>query len=201
MTPRPALGSVTVRPKPRRPLIVPMDRAGPRIPLAYNVVVADVMSRDAATVGPRASLFDALVLMRAHDVRGLPVTDRDGHVLGVLSQKDIARQVPVPVNLPEIKGILDVLMIGLFDQPVAFLAHLRTLLEEMTVEEAMTRPPVVVQSNAPVELAMEVMAERDIHRLPVVEAGRLIGIVTPTDLISGAMRSGRIARPHATARS
>ncbi len=158
------------------------------IPLAYNVTVADVMSPSPVTIGPGASLYDALVLMRSHDITGLPVVDEAGRVLGVVSQHDLARTLSVPVNLSGVKGLLDILMVAIRDQPADLLAKLRQTLEEVSVEEAMSRPPFVVAAEAPLELAMEAMTQNALHRLPVVRSGRLVGIVTPTDLISAALR-------------
>ncbi len=178
-----------VRPRVRR-----TPALAPAVPLAYNVSVADVMSRSPVSIGAKPSLHEALLLMRLHDVRGLPVVDEAGNVVGVLSQKDLARRLAVPVNLPEVKGLLDVLMVGLEAQPDAALARLVRALNETRVEEAMSRPPFVVRSDAPLELAMQVMAENSISRLPVVEGRRLVGIVTPTDLISAALRLPRSGR-------
>ncbi len=132
--------------------------------------------------------MDALVLMRTHDIRGMPVVDSRGNLVGVVSQKDLARRLAVPVDLPDVKGLLDILMVGLQDRPEEVLSRLRRALSEARVEDAMSHPPFVVRSDAPLELAMAVMAENGISRLPVVEGTRLVGIVTPTDLISAALR-------------
>jgi CBS domain-containing protein len=157
------------------------------------VTVGDVMSRAPVTLGPALSLYEALVLLRSHDITGAPVVDDERNVIGVLSQKDLARRLAVPVDLPDVKGLLDVLMVGLGDQRVEALAKLEQALQNSTVESTMSRPPFVVRSDAPLELAMQVMAENAISRLPVVTGHRLVGIVTPTDLISAALRSPRKA--------
>lgn len=149
------------------------------------------MSRDPVSIGPGASLYDALMLLRTADVTGLPVVDRAGTVIGILSQTDLARVLAVPGTVPSTKGLLDVLTVGLRDLPEASLAKRRETLEETTVEAAMSRPPIVVAPAAPLELAIEAMEESGIHRLPVVDAGRLVGIVTPTDLIAAALTGTR----------
>jgi CBS domain-containing protein len=160
-----------------------------RIPLAYNVTVGDVMSRVPAAIGPSASLFDALVLLRSQDISGVPVVDTDQNVVGVLSQKDITRSLGVAFDLPDTKGLLDVLLAGIRTEPETFLTNFRSTLETTSVESAMSRPPIVAQVDAPLELVMEVMSENSINRLPVVEKNRLVGIVTPTDLVSAALRT------------
>ncbi len=147
------------------------------------------MSRAPVTVGPGASLFDALVLMRSHDISGLPVVDAARHVVGVLSQHDLARSLGVALSLQDTKGLLDVLLAGFRSDSERFLAVFRKTLEATSVASTMSRPAFVAQVGAPLELAMEVMAENSIHRLPVVERNRLVGIVTPTDLVSAALRA------------
>ncbi len=158
------------------------------------MAVSDVMNRAPVAIGTGSSLMDALVLMRTHDVRGLPVTDAGGNLVGVLSQKDLARRIAMPVDLPEVKGLLDILMASLEDPVGLSFVRLRKALSGTTVGEAMSHPPFVVHADAPLELAMTVMAEQRISRLPVVEKTRLVGIVTPTDLISAALRRAPGAR-------
>ena len=172
---------------PQRPSTSAIPRV--RIPLAYNVTVGDVMSRNPAAIGPAASLFDALVLMRSQDYTGLPVVDAAQYVVGVLSQKDLTRSLGVAFSLPDTKGLLDILLAGLRADPETFLPNFRSTLESTSVESAMSRPPIVAESEAPLELAIEVMAENSVHRMPVVDHGRLVGVVTPTDLVSAALRT------------
>ena len=162
-----------------------------RISLAYNVSVGDVMTREPVSIGPHASLFDALVLMRTRNVSGLPVVDAEKHVIGVVSQKDVARSLGVAFSLPDTRGLLDVLLAGLRTEPETFLESFHKTLEATSVESAMSRPPIVAEADAPLELAMEVMSENTISRLPVVHEDRLVGIVTPTDLVSAAIQTRR----------
>jgi CBS domain-containing protein len=162
--------------------------------LPYNVQVGDVVSAPAILIGTEATVFDAVVLMRTHNVSGLPVIDAGGTVVGVLSQKDVARTVAGSSTFPEIKGLLDVLLIGLADQPAATLQRMRTTLEGTRVGEIMSSPPYIIQPDAPLELAAEVMQENSINRLPVVEGHRLIGVVSRNDIVRAVIRS---RTPHA----
>ncbi|MGA7862013.1 MAG: CBS domain-containing protein [Thermoplasmata archaeon] len=155
------------------------------------------MNRAPVTIGPDASLFDALVLLRGREISGLAVVDAAQNVVGVLSQKDLARSLGVAFSLPDTKGLLDVLLAGIRSEPDTFLTGFRRTLEATSVESAMSRPPFVAQVDAPLELAMEVMSENSISRLPVVDRNKLVGIVTPTDLVSAALRvrPGKPAKP------
>lgn len=154
----------------------------------YNVLVSDVMTPRVITIGPDATLFDALVLMRTNNVSGLPVIGRDGGVVGVISQRDLARVLAGTGQFPEIKNLFDVLMTALVDQPVTALQQLRLGLEETLVHEGMSSPPYTIAPDAAVELAAEVMKENSINRIPVVKAERLVGIVTRHDLIRAMVR-------------
>jgi CBS domain-containing protein len=166
-------------------------RAPSRISLPYNVTVADVMSRSTISIGEDASLYDALVLMRTNRVTGLPVVDKDGALSGVISERDLARILGLPTEPVGTEGLLDVLVSNSTALGSLTVDEMRDRLEEGKVIEVMSRPPISTHSDAPVELAMEVMAENDIHRLPVVEGNRLVGIVSTSDLLRSVLRTAR----------
>lgn len=174
------LRSVTPSHPPRRSTKASSPRA---TGLFVNVLVSDVMSRSAVTVGPQASLYDALVAMRANGFSGLPVIDPSGAVVGVLSERDIARAFAGAISGLKVKGLLDVLMVGLLEQPERSLRDARARMEEETVREAMSSPAYIIRPDAPLELAAEVMSENAINRIPVVDGAKLVGIVTRSDLV------------------
>jgi len=156
--------------------------------LPFNVTVADVLSAPPILIGTRGTLFDALMLMRTHAVSGLPVVDDEGIVVGVISEKDLARVLSGASGFPEIRGLLDVLMVGLMAQANTGMQRLRQALEETRVEQVMSRPPIVVRPEAPLEFAIGAMGENSINRLPVVDGQRLLGIVTRHDLMRALVR-------------
>lgn len=160
---------------------------GTPFPLPYNVVVGDVVSRPAVLIGADASLFDALVLMRTHQISGLPVIDARGTVVGVLSEKDLARVITGVAEFPAIQGILDLLLVGVIGGAGDFFDRIRPTLETTRVADAMSSPPLVIHPDAPLEFAMEVMRDREINRLPVVDRGCLIGVVSRHDLLKARL--------------
>ncbi|HLM69858.1 MAG TPA: CBS domain-containing protein [Thermoplasmata archaeon] len=147
------------------------------------------MSRHPITVGPDATLLDALVLMRGQKVSGLPVVDEAGSVVGVLSQRDVARTLKSTSGIPEVTGLFDLLMFGLSEDSGVSVHVLRRILEETNVRDAMSSPPIFLTSDAPLELAAEMMRENDINRIPVMRGDRLVGIVTRHDLVRALLRS------------
>ncbi|HXQ79640.1 MAG: CBS domain-containing protein [Thermoplasmata archaeon] len=165
------------------------SKAPIRESFVYNVNVRDVMSRQPITVGPDATLLDALVLMRGQKVSGLPVVEEDGRLVGVLSQRDVARTLKSAGGIPEVVGLFDLLMFGLSEDSGVNVQVLRRILEETNVRDAMSSPPIFLASNAPLELAAEMMRENDINRIPVMHGDRLIGIVTRNDLVRALVHS------------
>jgi len=159
------------------------SRAPASAAFVINVDVRDVMSRHPVTVGPDATLLDALVLMRGQKVSGLPVVDETGKLVGVLSQRDVARTLKSAGGIPEVVGLFDLLMFGLSDETGASVQVLRRILEETNVRDAMSSPPISIAADASLELAAEVMRENEINRIPVVRGDRLVGIVTRNDLV------------------
>lgn len=155
--------------------------------IVLNVTVADVMSRTPVVTRADATLYDALVAMRSHGFSGLPVVDADDRVLGVVSERDVARVFAGPLAERKVTGLLDVLLTGLASLPEPALREARERLEQTLVNEAMSSPAFVVSPAAPLELAAEVMAENRIDRLPVVEHDRLVGVLARTDLVRGIL--------------
>ena len=140
--------------------------------------VEDVMTCKVVTVPSGASLKDAARLLAEHRISGLPVVDTESHVLGVLSEADVlakeaGSQLRTPLAwLPELGDEVD-----------------RSKLEARLVGEAMTAPAVTIEPDRPVALAATRMVERDVNRLPVVDEGKLVGIVTRADLIRAFVRT------------
>jgi CBS domain-containing protein len=147
------------------------------------------MSRHPITVGPDATLLDALVLMRGQKVSGLPVVSEDGKLVGVLSQRDVARTLKTAGGIPEVTGLFDLLMFGLSEETGVSVQVLRRVLEETNVRDAMSSPPISIRSDASLELAAEVMRENEINRIPVLRDDRLVGIVTRNDLVRALVHS------------
>jgi CBS domain-containing protein len=145
--------------------------------------VEDVMTREVLTVSPGASLKEAAHLLVEHRISGLPVVDNEDHVLGVVSEADVLPK--------EVAGLQ-------LRRPLAWLTGLevdRSKLEARLVGEAMTAPALTIEAHHPVGFAAKLMIDRSVNRLPVVDDGKLIGIVTRADLVRAFVRSdAEIAR-------
>ncbi len=148
-----------------------------------NVRVRDVMSRHPLMIGPDATLLDALVLMRGQKISGLPVVDASGALVGVLSQRDIARALTVKGGMRQAHDLFDILIFGLSNEGSVDLDELHRALEETNVREAMSTPAISIAADASLELAADLMREKVINRIPVVKDDRVVGIITRNDLL------------------
>lgn len=122
--------------------------------------VSDWMTRDPVTVTPQTSLADAYELMLEREVRRLPVTD--GELMGIITLSDILRTLP---SLTE-EG----------DDATRLLAVTRR------VGEVMTYDPVTIDPEDTIQEAAERMLEYQVSGLPVISGGRVVGIITESDI-------------------
>lgn len=122
--------------------------------------VQDWMNENAIVVSPDASLADAYTLMVENEVRRLPVVDRE--LIGIITYSDILRHVPVSAE--EI------------DEAT------RVLLTQRTVREVMTYSPMTINPSATIQEAAERMLEYQVSGLPVVRNGKVVGMITESDI-------------------
>jgi CBS domain-containing protein len=147
---------------------------------ARTVTVSEVMTRDVVFLTPETPLKDAAVVIAERGVSGVPVSDQEGRVVGVLSETDLLVKQGGP---PHRVGGLFHWLVETASAPDA--AKLRA----RTVGEAMTAPAITIEPDQPVTEAARRIVERQVNRLPVVEDGRLVGIVTRADLVRLFTRS------------
>ncbi len=150
----------------------------------YNATARDVMSPQVATVPSRASLLDALEILRVRDVSGLPVVDAGGRVVGVLSERDIGRAAARRAGLKGADGSLELLLAYLLRRPDATMKKLREILGDVPVSRVMSRRVRSVPPDATVETVVRQLLRYRVNRLPVLDHDRLIGIVTRDDVLS-----------------
>lgn len=177
------------RSHPRRapgPRVAPTKAEPERQSLGfYGYVVRDVMSRPVISVRPESSLEAAASLMSTHGVSGLPVLDRRPRLVGVLSQKDIVRVLHDRAGLSLPGGIFDLILDSTKTRRSDLPRECRTILETTRVRDAMSSRPITVQGDVSLDDAIRLLIEHKINRLPVMEKGTMVGIVSRHDLLSG----------------
>jgi len=118
----------------------------------------NIMQQPVTAATPRASLRDIATQIINRGFSGMPVTDPDGKVLGVITEADI------------VYSLID--------------GH---RLENISASDFMTSPPVTVDIEASMEEVMRTLQEHRIVRVPVTEQGKLVGIISRRDLIQAVL--------------
>jgi CBS domain-containing protein len=140
--------------------------------------VSDLMSRGVLTASPDTPLKEAAQLLASKGISGLPVVDGTGAVVGVLSEADIV--VKAGSEAPR-AGLLGWLVEPDFD--------FHDKIAAQTVGEAMSAPAVTITPGKQVHEAARLMVAESVNRLPVVEDGRLVGILTRADVVKAFTRT------------
>mgnify|MGYP001816748385 CR=1 FL=1 len=127
------------------------------------MLVRERMSTQPVTIRADVTITKALQIMRENEVRRLPVLDEEGHLVGIVSEKDLLYASPSPATSLSIY-------------------EMHYLLSRLRVTELMTADPVTVSPDTPLEEAARIMADNKIGGLPVMEGDQLVGIITETDI-------------------
>ena len=127
------------------------------------MIIERRMTKNPVTINPEASVVEASELMKKEKVHRLPVLDRDKNLIGVISEKDILFATPSPASSLSIH-------------------EMAYLLSKLTVRKLMTKNPVTISRTTTVEEAARLMVDQNLSCLPVVEDGKLVGIVSKSDM-------------------
>ena len=125
--------------------------------------IRDIMSTHVVAVGEDTSIHDARKIMEAHNIRRLPVMKKN-HLVGLVTERMLLEASPSPATSLSIH-------------------ELHHLLAKMTVKDIMVRNPSTISADMPPEEALQLGQEMGYGAFPVVEDGRLIGIVTESDIV------------------
>ncbi len=128
------------------------------------LTVADIMTRDPVTVEPQTKLGEVVRLMKQHACRQLPVV-QSGRLVGIITDRDVRLMMNSPLTLHERADDL-------------------ALLQHVPVEACMTPHPLTVEASAPATLAADLLRTYKFGGLPVLDGGRLVGIVTVSDILA-----------------
>ncbi len=141
--------------------------------------IAEVMTPAVVRVGPGTPFKEITALLAEHHISGLPVTDPDGRVVGVISETDLStRQARLYQGIRTGRGRFRMPWRSRAERAADAKAR------GLTARELMSAPPVTVHPGDSLVAAARTMEQHRIERLPVVDtAGRLVGIVTRRDLL------------------
>ena len=141
-------------------------------------LVRDWMTTDVITITPDMTLPEAHQLMTNEEIRRLPVVDKAGHLVGIVSIGDVRSAEPSPATSLSIW-------------------ELNYLLSTLTIGKIMTPSPYTITPEATLAEAARMMLEHRVSGLPVVdEAYHVIGIITESDIFAMVVLHEWSAEPH-----
>jgi len=125
--------------------------------------IRDIMSTNVVAVDEKTSIHDARKIMEAHRIRRLPVMKKD-KLVGLVTKHMLLEASPSPATALSIH-------------------ELHYLLAKMTVKDIMVKKPYTISPDMPPEEALQLGQEMGYGGFPVVEDGRLVGVVTESDIV------------------
>lgn len=143
--------------------------------------VGDVMTPAPYTVTPQTPLQEAIKLMAEKHISGLPVVNDEGFLVGVISETDLMWQETGVEPPPYIMFLDSVIYL---QNPARYEKEVHKALGQ-TVGEVMTDKPISIKPYQPLREAAQLMHDKKIRRLPVIDdtEGKVIGIITRGDII------------------
>lgn len=130
-----------------------------------NIPISEIMTKHIIALNRTDDLETAEVLFKKHKIRHIPVVNEDA-IIGMLSYTDLLR-ISFADAFNEDEDEVDTVVYNMF-----------------SIDQVMAKNLVSVTSNTTIKEVAEILAEKEFHALPVVDEGKLVGIVTTTDLIN-----------------
>ena len=124
--------------------------------------VGERMSRPVISVTPDTPINEVLAMFRQEHIRRAPVM-KDGKLVGIVSERDLLNASPSPVTTLSIW-------------------EMHYLISKVTVSQVMSKKVITVDQDTPIEEAARIMADKKIGGVPVMYDGKVVGIITETDL-------------------
>jgi CBS domain-containing protein len=149
------------------------------------------MTTEVITVSPETLVSDLAQTLTGKNIGGVPVVDADGRLVGIVTQSDLVERAR-DLEMPPAINILD---LHVYLQIPSHLFHKVEKMLGATVGDIMTARPLTVSPETPVPQLAALMAKQKVHTLPVVEKGRIVGIIGKMDLVRSVAREGASEAP------
>lgn len=143
------------------------------------ITVKDIMKKDVITVSHETEIVHAAKILLENHINGVPVVDDKGKLAGILCQSDIIAQqkkLPIPSLFSFLDGFISLSSMKNLEKEVQKIAATK-------VSQAMTLNPVTVKPDTLMEVVAALMVDNNFHTLPVVDEGKLVGIVGKEDVL------------------
>jgi len=139
---------------------------------------ADIMTRNVITVGPKTEVREIVDLMLKNHISAVPVLDDSGRVIGMVSEGDLMRRVENNTDRRDSWWLT-----ALFSARNDVDAYIKS--RGRRAEDIMTRDPITISEDTPLYKIAQTLEKKRIKRVPVVTDGKLVGIVSRSNLLQG----------------
>jgi CBS domain-containing protein len=146
----------------------------------------EMMTKDVVTATPDMEIAQAARLLLEKHYNGLPVVDDKGRLMGIICQDDLIvqqKKLPLPSLFTFFDGLIPLTSYRSLEKEVDKIVASK-------VSQAMTLDPITIDPDTSLEDIATLMVNNNIHTLPVVEGGRLVGIIGKEDVLRTLMPSG-----------
>ena len=144
----------------------------------------DIMTSPTITIGKDKNVKEALNLLADNNISGVPVTDEDGKLIGIISGADIMRYSQQKKMIPFSNTSLWVTQFGDSDEDLQVIRSSYENLYRTMVEQIMTKKVYSASKDTPISELAKLMNKNYINRIPIVDSDKkVIGIVTRNDLV------------------
>jgi CBS-domain-containing membrane protein len=148
------------------------------------VKAKDIMTKDVITVRPDATIEELARLFVEHKISGAPVVDSGGELIGIVTENDLISQNK-RLHIPTVVRLFDAFIMleskSRVEQEIKKMAA-------STAGEICSRDMITVSQDAGIADIATIMSEKKAHLIPVVEEGKLVGIIGKMDMIKGMIR-------------
>ena len=143
-----------------------------------------IMTRPVITVAPETPIVDAANTMLQRHVSGLPVVDKAGHLVGIISEGDFIRRSEIGTQ--RVRGRFLKFILGSGKEATDFVHE-----HGRKVAEIMTPDPLTINEDTDLEKTVELMEKNGVKRLPVMRGDKLVGIVSRSNLLQAVASLSR----------
>jgi len=150
------------------------------------ITARNIMETDVIKVSPDTDIISAAQILLENHINGVPVVDVEDRLQGVLCQSDLIfqqKKVSIPTIFSFLDGIIPLSSSKQLDKELQKIAALN-------VGQAMVKNPVAAHPDMPISEIASLMVEKHFHTIPVVEEGKLVGIVGKEDILKVLIPAG-----------
>lgn len=144
-----------------------------------TALAKDIMEREVITVAPETTIEELAKVLLEHRISGVPVVDASNKLIGIVTEGDLLHKQTTP-ETPGINLILGGL--AYMKEYEKYTSDLKKL-SALTASEIMTQKLAIVRENTTVKEIATIMVDKNINRVPVVENGILVGLVSRADVL------------------